>query len=570
MIYMYDCQTAAFHFRTEDLDSLIMADWLGISAIFFFYIVILVVGIWAGKKADKSKTKYGEQVAEIMLAGRNIGSVVGIFTMTATWVGGAYINGTAEALYKNGILGCQAPIGYALSLICGGVLFARTMREKGYITMLDPFQQKYGQRVGGLMFIPALFGEIFWSAAILSALGSTLAVILNMDITASVVISAFIAVAYTLFGGLYAVAYTDVVQLFCIFIGLWLSIPAAFAQDKTTSIISNPSKWIGDLGPTLPEKLLWWDNMLLTIFGGIPWQVYFQRVLSSKTSRGAQLLSYAAGVGCIVMAVPPAIIGAIARNTDWSLTDYRPYNNATRVSQIPSEQSSMVVPLVLQYLTPKWATFIGLGAVSAAVMSSADSSVLSAASMFSHNIWKLTIHPMASESEVILLMRFAIIMVGILATIMALTIHSVYALWYLCADLVYVILFPQLLCVVYFEKSNTYGCLLGYGVGMILRLTGGEPLLHLPALVHYPYYDIKFNIQYFPFKTLAMLVSLIVSMSCSLITNFLLKNKILDEKFDVLQCVVNVEMNADRRKSESSNINGTVFDLNYRSGSLPM
>lgn len=37
--------------------------------------------------------------------------------------------------------------------------------------MLDPFQQLYGKRMGGLLFIPALMGEIFWSAAILSALG---------------------------------------------------------------------------------------------------------------------------------------------------------------------------------------------------------------------------------------------------------------------------------------------------------------------------------------------------------------------------------------------------------------
>ena len=59
-------------------------------------------------------------------------------------------------------------------------------------------------------------------------------------------------------------------------------------------------------------------------------------------------------------------------------------------------------------------------------------------------------------------MRFAIIMVGGLATVMALTIQSIYGLWYLCADLVYVILFPQLLCVVYFKRSNTYGCLAGY------------------------------------------------------------------------------------------------------------
>ena len=50
--------------------------------------------------------------------------------------------------------------------------------------------------------------------------GSTLSVIIGLDMQISVIISACIAVAYTLFGGLYAVAYTDVVQLICIFIGL--------------------------------------------------------------------------------------------------------------------------------------------------------------------------------------------------------------------------------------------------------------------------------------------------------------------------------------------------------------
>lgn len=59
-------------------------------------------------------------------------------------------------------------------------------------------------------------------------------------------------------------------------------------------------------------------------------------------------------------------------------------------------------------------------------------------------------------------MRMAIIAVGCLATAMALTINSIYGLWYLCADLVYVILFPQLVCVVYYNRSNTYGCLAGY------------------------------------------------------------------------------------------------------------
>lgn len=56
-------------------------------------------------------------------------------------------------------------------LVLGGLFFAKPMRSKGYVTMLDPFQQIYGKRMGGLLFIPALMGEMFWAAAIFSALG---------------------------------------------------------------------------------------------------------------------------------------------------------------------------------------------------------------------------------------------------------------------------------------------------------------------------------------------------------------------------------------------------------------
>ena len=74
---------------------------------------------------------------------------------------------------------------------------------------------------------------------------------------------------------------------------------------------------------------------------------------------------------------------------DWKKTDFfKPSGNNT-ANQTVTIDKSLILPMVLQYLTPTAVSFVGLGAVSAAVMSSADSSMLSASSMFSRNIYKL-------------------------------------------------------------------------------------------------------------------------------------------------------------------------------------
>lgn len=122
----------------------------GLAAIIIFYILILFVGIWAAWKNKNSGVgDSGERSESIMVGGRDIGLFVGGFTMTgefmgptpllkvrikvqieqfavfcpipATWVGGGYINGTAEYIYlpDYGLAWAQAPFGYALSLVVG-------------------------------------------------------------------------------------------------------------------------------------------------------------------------------------------------------------------------------------------------------------------------------------------------------------------------------------------------------------------------------------------------------------------------------------------------------------------
>jgi high affinity choline transporter 7 len=447
---------------------------------------------------------------------------IGIFTMTATWVGGGYLIGTSEAVYDSarGLVWAQAPWGYALSLILGGLFFAKKIRSFGFTTFIDVFENKYGKKTAAILFIPALIGEIFWSAAILAALGITFATIFELDLETSILVSASIAVGYTMMGGLWSVAYTDVVQLLFIIIGLGISIP--FALDKIGGFeaalniydqqIANGFTLFPDLSafsgndPAWGNSIwVWMDFALLLIMGGIPWQVYFQRVLSSNSDKSAVRLSILGGICCALMAIPAILIGLAGVGFDWS-------QSTLGVAPEPT----MVLPYVLLEMTPPIIAALGLGAVAAAVMSSVDSSILSAASMFTWNFYRPMINPSCTDKQVKTSIRLAILVTGIISTWLALTLQSVYELWYLCADLVYVILFPQLVLALYFKKANRRGAIAGIIVGLFLRFGGGEPIFGISPFLPYPMEDPIAGIQ-FPFRTFAMVSSLVSIIVVSLL-----------------------------------------------------
>lgn len=292
------------------------------------------------------------------------------------------------------------------------------------------------------------------------------------------------------------------------------------------------------------ELGLWIDYAFLLICGGIPWQVYFQRVLSSTSAKRAKILSFVAAGGCIVSVIPAILIGALAQEANWEavLPPNSTYLNFTHHHLTNSSRQlitdkRLVLPMVLQYMTNDAIAFIGLGAVSAAVMSSADSSVLSASSMFAYNIYTVIFRRNASAKETIWVLRAAIVVVGVLATVVGLTVESIYDLFHLCSDLVYVCLFPQLLCAVHVPWVNTYGSAAAMLVGMIFRLTGGEPIIGLPAAIKWPMYDYKKDKQLFPFRTFSMLLSLGTLLLGSHIANVLIKNGTINQMNDYFKVI---------------------------------
>lgn len=136
-------------------------------------------------------------------------------------------------------------------------------------------------------------------------------------------------------------------------------------------------------------------------------------------------------------------------------------------------------------------------------------------------------------------MRLSMVVFGTLGAVMAFYSHSIYDLWFLGSELLYILLFPQLCCALFVPHTNTYGSASGFFIGLVLRLLAGEPSLHISPVIHYPgcsFVDEAY-IQLFPFKAVTMLAALLTIVSISYLADFLFKRNILPREWDVCKII---------------------------------
>jgi solute carrier family 5 (high affinity choline transporter), member 7 len=485
------------------------------------YAAFILVG-WIGSRKVRAGTP-----ADLIVAGRQMPLIVAALTMTATWVDGGYLLGTAEGVYKSSIqLGVQGGVCFGISLIIGGIFFAGIMRRFGFTTLIDPFEARFGRSWAAVLFIPALAGELFWSAELLVALGSSFGVLLDSELSTAILVSAGVTTAYTMLGGMWSVAYTDIFQLALVAIGLLAALP--FALSGAGGLVSSwlhyavarpdgsnvvPLLQSGGTLWTPPSVVAWWDVSLMLIFGGIPWNCYFQRVLSCQSPQRARGHSILAGVLTIAFIVPPLLMGVAALAYPW------PSAVRGRLDVSPAE----TLPMIFAHAVPPAVGFLGTAAIVGAVTSSFSSSILSAGSMLSWNGLKRLVWPSLSLVEMKRVIRSSILLFGAAATLLALKVQSVQALWYFTSDLVFVLLFPQLVSALFDRRVNRFGSIVAFVASLILRAGGGEPLLGMPHFIPYPeifapvlpgspadWYDPQTGAMLFPFKTLAAGVGLVL------------------------------------------------------------
>lgn len=166
--------------------------------------------------------------------------------------------------------------------------------------------------------------------------------------------------------------------------------------------------------------------------------------------------------------------------------------------------------------------------------------------------------PQASDREMQWVIRISVVVVGLAGTGLTFLDSSVLVFWLVGVDMSYTIMFPQLVCVLFFKASNGYGATVGYLMGIIMRILSGEPLIGLPPAIQFPgcrLDDEGKMTQYFPFRTAIMVISLLSILLFSWLTSIIFNKGLLSERWDVFKIKRGEKPTkpADNKRTNSAN-----------------
>ena len=421
---------------------------------------MLGVGFYASRRAHT--------VADFMVAGRGLSLPVCSMTVMATWFGGAMMLGGAGAAFDSGMLGVIAdPWGGALALLLVGLFFARTFRRLRIITVTDFMEQRFGKVAGAGITITTVFSNVMWVAGMLVAFGAIFQVLTNIPVETGIIIGAVIVFVYTMVGGMWAVALTDFFQMTIIIFGLVVLLVVVLVDVGGWGHIA-PSLPSGTFNMLPPENTAeQWLNYLRawTIIGlvDISAQTLFQRASAAKTEKIAQQAFYIGGAGYLLFGMIPVFLGIIGSVTmpDIANPEY------------------IIPELAQQHLHPVMIA-IFVGAMLAAIMSSADSALLGASSVLSRNVLPFFKRD-PSPKLTLLVARLGIPLFGLVAILIALRIQVVFDLMVDANILGLAAIIVPFILGVYWSKANRTGALSGMGAGLAVWLITMQLWPNLPA-----------------------------------------------------------------------------------------
>jgi SSS family solute:Na+ symporter len=277
-------------------------------------------------------------------------------------------------------------------------------RVKG-LTTGDLFEARFDRRTGTLAAVVIGLAWFTFVGGQIIAGGKLLQVTLQMNLTLAVVVSGAVILAYTALGGLKAVIYTDVFQMFVLMIGIvFIAVPIGLYEVGGWSAIVAKFSASPDTASLVDWTAVGWKKMIGWFFAVFPiWFISIagmQRIIAARDEKTARRAFFLTGVPIEwpLFAVGSTMIGLIARMLFPDLGD-----------------PELATPTVILELLPAGLAGIVIAAYIAAVMSSADSCLIGPVAIFTNDVYRKHLRPAASEKSLVQVARISTIVLGVLA-----------------------------------------------------------------------------------------------------------------------------------------------------------
>ncbi|MBW2289192.1 MAG: sodium:solute symporter family protein [Deltaproteobacteria bacterium] len=409
-----------------------------------YLLMMLGVGYYIFRKSPSFE--------EYLLAGRTMTTPILICTLASTYYGLDVLFGTSELAYNDGVV---AFFGYS-ELSLGIYLFAAyalstRLRAAHFTSLPEILERHYGLGSGVMGAISSILYSI--PALSLFAIGRLSEVTLGIDAPIGALLLGGIALVYTLWGGLWAVAITDTIQFILMCVTLAIAIPILLVElggFEAVTLVA-PEGYFAPFGG-IPIWL-----MIAYAATGISILVdpgYYQRIFaarSPKQARNAMLISCGIWVAY-----------------DWLVTAGGMLARAgVAAGVIPADiHSNDALLMAVTMALPVGLTGIFLAGVLATAMSTVDSYTLVSGSNFAFDLYRPLRKPDASDAELVRLTKYGVVLSWILGFGMAFLFERLLSLWVFMATMLTSTVLVPIFVALYWKgrKTQTAGlmsCVVG-------------------------------------------------------------------------------------------------------------
>lgn len=431
-----------------------------LSILILYAAAMIVLSILVSRRAKTS--------GDFFVAGRGLGAGLIAATLLAANIGAGSTIGATGLGYRLGLAAWwwvgAAGIGSLLLAFTLAPRIWRVAREQNLYTVGDYLEFRYSKSVrnlaAGILWVGSLIifaGQLIGGAALLN-------VVAGINKTLGYVIAAAVVTFYFSLGGLHTAVRVNLLQLSVKLLGFLLAL--CFLLTKGAALNLSESSFTGGSAAT-PLFYLATFTPAFIISPGI-----VQKVFAARDERAARLGVSINAVGLLLFAIVPALLGIAAR------------------AQFPVlANSELALPTLLTQALPFWLGALLLAAIFAAELSAADAVLFMLTTSLSKDLYKAYLQPDADDQQLTRVARAVAVGCGVLGTLLALWLETVYAALIIFYTLLTAALFLPMIAGLYSKRVSARAAFASMMGSVIMTFlvhyaSNRKSYLGLPPTIH--------------------------------------------------------------------------------------